>query len=263
MNVSIYSKLKNTNSWQYYGNLFTAIQHQYVNPCQPSPCGPNSQCREINEQGVCSCLPNFIGTPPGCRPECVSSSECSNDRACINQKCSDPCPGVCGTNSNCRVNNHSPICSCRLGYTGDPFTRCNPIPRKLKLFFVRTQSNFRFWLKFAFSSNWSYRSWWNKRSMLSLSMWTKRWVSKYKRCSILFVSKYIYRTTTKLSSWMHNKFWMSEQQSLYTWKMYWSLSRIMWYFSFMFGSKSYSKLSMYWWIYWWSFYQMSTTTSSS
>ena len=102
----------------------------YVNPCQPNPCGPNSQCREINSQAVCSCLPNYIGTPPGCRPECVGSSECSLDKACINQKCSDPCPGVCGTNAKCNVNNHSPICSCQSGYTGDPFSRCYPIPRK-------------------------------------------------------------------------------------------------------------------------------------
>lgn len=110
-----------------------AIQHQYVNPCQPSPCGPNSQCREINEQAVCSCLPNYIGSPPGCRPECVSSNECPSNKACINQKCLDPCPGVCGTNANCRVNNHSPICACNNGFTGEPFTRCYPIPRKFSL----------------------------------------------------------------------------------------------------------------------------------
>ncbi|EAT34892.1 AAEL012905-PA [Aedes aegypti] len=101
---------------------------QYVNPCQPSPCGPNSQCREINGQGVCSCLPTYIGSPPGCRPECVTSSECSLDKACVNQKCVDPCPGTCGTNARCNVNNHSPICSCQSGYTGDPFTRCYPNP---------------------------------------------------------------------------------------------------------------------------------------
>lgn len=98
------------------------------NPCQPSPCGPNSQCREINEQAVCSCLPEYIGSPPGCRPECTVSSECPQDRACINQKCADPCPGTCGLNANCKTINHSPVCSCQISYTGDPFTRCYPIP---------------------------------------------------------------------------------------------------------------------------------------
>lgn len=108
------------------------IENEYVNPCVPSPCGPNSQCREVNGQAVCSCLPTYVGSPPGCRPECVVSSECPLDKACANQKCVDPCPGVCGQNANCRVNNHSPICSCSPGYTGDPFSRCYPIPRKIK-----------------------------------------------------------------------------------------------------------------------------------
>lgn len=98
------------------------------NSCQPSPCGPNSQCREINNQAVCSCLPNFFGSPPACRPECTVSSECSLDKACVNNKCIDPCIGSCGLNSNCQVINHSPICSCKIGHTGDPFTICRPIP---------------------------------------------------------------------------------------------------------------------------------------
>ena len=112
--------------------LSLAIQADPVNPCEPSPCGPNSQCREVNGQAVCSCLPTYIGSPPACRPECVVSSECPHDKACFNQKCVNPCPGPCGTNARCNVNNHSPICSCNSGYTGDPFSRCYPIPREFK-----------------------------------------------------------------------------------------------------------------------------------
>lgn len=106
-----------------------------TNPCQPSPCGPNSQCREVNSQAVCSCLPEYIGSPPGCRPECTVSSECSSNKACINQKCVDPCPGTCGINAKCETINHSPICSCQTRYTGDPFTRCYPIPSKTDNFY--------------------------------------------------------------------------------------------------------------------------------
>jgi hypothetical protein len=102
-------------------------------PCIPSPCGPNSQCREVNGQSVCSCLPNYIGSPPGCRPECVVSSECPQNRACVNLKCVDPCPGTCGVNARCEVINHSPICSCNQGFTGDPFTRCFTIARKHRI----------------------------------------------------------------------------------------------------------------------------------
>lgn len=100
-----------------------------INPCQPSPCGQNSQCKEINQQAVCSCLPTYHGSPPSCRPECVINSECPLNKACSNQKCVDPCIGSCGLDSNCAVINHSPICSCRPGQTGDPFTRCYT-PRK-------------------------------------------------------------------------------------------------------------------------------------
>lgn len=102
-----------------------------TNPCQPSPCGPNSICREINKQAVCTCISGYIGAPPLCRPECTSSSDCRLDQACINQKCADPCPGSCGYNANCQVINHNPLCSCNVGFTGDPFSRCIPIRKSL------------------------------------------------------------------------------------------------------------------------------------
>jgi hypothetical protein len=115
----------------YTGNAFLSCSpippKLPTNPCNPSPCGPNSQCREVNTQAVCSCVPGFIGSPPTCRPECVTSSECLLTQACVNQKCIDPCPGTCGINSRCEVRNHNPICSCLLRYTGDPFVRCIPI----------------------------------------------------------------------------------------------------------------------------------------
>lgn len=101
-----------------------------TNPCQPSPCGPNSQCREVNNHAVCSCLTGFIGSPPSCRPECMVSSDCVQDRACIKQKCIDPCPGTCGLNARCQVVNHNPICSCAPGFTGDPFIRCQKVISK-------------------------------------------------------------------------------------------------------------------------------------
>lgn len=106
---------------------------QDVDMCSPSPCGPNSQCKEISGQAVCSCLPTYVGTPPGCRPECVASSECPTQLACKDYKCINPCPSPCGLNTKCVVVNHSPICSCMPGYSGDPFTTCTPIPRKNKI----------------------------------------------------------------------------------------------------------------------------------
>ena len=100
------------------------------NPCEPSPCGPNSQCRVVNDAPSCSCSPEVIGAPPNCRPECVSKSECPSQLACMNQKCRDPCPGSCGANAECRVVSHTPMCICPDAYVGDPFTQCTPRPRK-------------------------------------------------------------------------------------------------------------------------------------
>lgn len=93
-------------------------------PCQPSPCGSYSNCRVIDNHAVCSCQPNYVGSPPQCRPECVVSTDCAQNMACIDQKCRDPCPGTCGQNADCQVINHNPVCSCTSGYTGDPFFGC-------------------------------------------------------------------------------------------------------------------------------------------
>lgn len=97
-------------------------------PCVPSPCGLNSQCRSLNGNPSCSCLPSYIGSPPSCRPECLINAECPSNFACIQEKCKDPCPGSCGSGAQCSVVNHTPICKCNEGFIGDPFTYCSPKP---------------------------------------------------------------------------------------------------------------------------------------
>lgn len=112
----------------FSGNAFfecTPVKDtEVMNPCNPSPCGPNSQCREINGQAICSCILGYKGAPPTCRPECVSSAECTLNQACTNQRCIDPCKGTCGISAQCQVINHNPICSCPPALTGNPFSRC-------------------------------------------------------------------------------------------------------------------------------------------
>lgn len=105
------------------------IFNQPINPCDPSPCGPNSRCL-LSSSGyaVCSCVPGYRGTPPVCQPECIAHSECPLTKACVNLKCVDPCPGVCGVNARCEVINHNPICSCKPGESGNPFVSCALIP---------------------------------------------------------------------------------------------------------------------------------------
>lgn len=105
------------------------------NPCNPSPCGPNAICREHNGAGSCSCLPDYFGDPyTGCRPECLMSSDCPFDKACLSLKCIDPCPGSCGINAECRVINHIPECSCVPGFTGDARGICKEVVTICKTF---------------------------------------------------------------------------------------------------------------------------------
>lgn len=100
-----------------------------VDPCNPSPCGANAICKSRNGAGSCVCLPEYYGDPyTGCRPECVTNSDCDRSKACLNNKCRDPCPGTCGLNAECRVVNHSPSCFCLPGYAGNPITACHPVP---------------------------------------------------------------------------------------------------------------------------------------
>jgi len=94
--------------------LNTHITYSVVpnDPCNPSPCGSNGQCRVIGE--IASCV----------YPECIINQDCSRDKACFAQKCQDPCRDVCGLNAICQVVNHNAICSCPPGYYGEPKQQC-------------------------------------------------------------------------------------------------------------------------------------------
>lgn len=120
-------------SVQHRSKLWIQTNFQIVTPpqevhhaCSPNPCGSNAICKERNGAGACQCLPDYYGDPySGCRPECVQNDDCRNDRACLNNKCVDPCPGVCAQNAECRVHNHAPQCSCIVGYVGNPLVGCH------------------------------------------------------------------------------------------------------------------------------------------
>jgi hypothetical protein len=118
---------------------------EIARPCDPSPCGANAVCKERSGAGSCSCISEYYGDPySGCRPECTSNSECDNSKACINQKCKDPCPGACGNYAQCFVVNHRPTCECFNGYTGNPSTGCREIPRSNFFFNYGERCSFAF-----------------------------------------------------------------------------------------------------------------------
>ena len=98
-------------------------------PCKSSPCGTNALCNEQNNAFSCVCPTNYVGDPySSCRPECVLNTDCSREKSCLRNQCVDPCPGTCGINSECRVSNHIPVCSCIESHSGDPYASCRPIP---------------------------------------------------------------------------------------------------------------------------------------
>lgn len=101
-----------------------------IRPCTPNPCGPNAICQERDNSGSCSCVPGYFGNPyEGCRPECVLNSDCPDNRACVNNKCHDPCLGYCGLQAICQVVNHVPKCTCTNGYAGNAYERCTVIKK--------------------------------------------------------------------------------------------------------------------------------------
>lgn len=53
------------------------------------------------------------------------NSDCPYNKACINNKCQDPCYGACGLNAECQVINHYPKCICPIGQTGNPLIACH------------------------------------------------------------------------------------------------------------------------------------------
>lgn len=127
--------------WLMWFVCHRLVPEPEVHLCHPSPCGPYSQCRELDNRAICSCIENYIGSPPACRPECTINSECFLDKACVNHKCVDPCASsICGDQARCQAINHNPICSCPLGYNGDPFVRCTPQESKLSAHFTHLHS---------------------------------------------------------------------------------------------------------------------------
>merc|ERR1712079_227004 len=107
-------------------------------PCDPSPCGPNTECSVTpNGNPICRCLPNYIPQPDtitGCGRECERDPDCSSGNICQNYHCvprPDPCdPTPCGRNTQCNVNRQgNPVCTCNDGFepAPDTITGCSRI----------------------------------------------------------------------------------------------------------------------------------------
>lgn len=120
----------------YSGDAFTSCfpkrEKEPLDPCNPTPCGSNARCKMFkNGAAACICEIGYFGNPyEACRPECVINADCPFNKACLKNKCEDPCPGVCGASATCEVINHVPSCNCAPGYTGNPYAYCHIIINK-------------------------------------------------------------------------------------------------------------------------------------
>lgn len=91
--------------------LFTFIVIE-IDPCSSSPCNYNGECKVRNDVAYCI------------YPECIINSDCPREKACLAQKCRDPCVNACGIDSICQTINHKPVCSCPSGFMGNPYIKC-------------------------------------------------------------------------------------------------------------------------------------------
>ena len=82
-------------------------------------------------QAVCSCPARSTGNARNeCRQlACIENNDCAVGKSCVSNECVDVCSlsGVCGPNAKCSVVNHTPLCSCQEGFTGEPTQGCSPV----------------------------------------------------------------------------------------------------------------------------------------
>ncbi|KDR12809.1 Putative fat-like cadherin-related tumor suppressor-like protein, partial [Zootermopsis nevadensis] len=137
---------------EYEGNPPSESCHLPSNPCDPSPCGPNTQCAILsNGFAKCTCLPGFLESPNTirgcvrkhnpCQPNpCGSGAICDPNKepqcSCPEssfgnpyQSCHVPVislcqPGPCGSNADCYITGNQESCYCKSGYKGDPYSGC-------------------------------------------------------------------------------------------------------------------------------------------
>lgn len=134
--------------------------------CYSSPCGSNADCFD----GICKCRPEFSGDPYiGCRPECVGNEECPFNKACIHNKCIDPCIGTCGFNAQCLTSNHIPNCICPAGTSGNAFISCNQFEGNILHKIFESEKNCCICIPIFLIFYHSCRN----SSMLAISLWTK------------------------------------------------------------------------------------------
>jgi len=91
---------------------------------------------------------------PAPQPECTKDPECRLDKACIQQRCENPCTGLtCGINAECKVRNHRALCICKRGFEGNPQTICEERERNNAWCLLNVNARFSFQLVASMTQN--------------------------------------------------------------------------------------------------------------
>lgn len=66
------------------------------------------------------------GMPKAPKP-CESDTDCLDTEACFMSVCQDPCEftNACASTAKCQAKMHRPICTCPVGYEGNPAIKCS------------------------------------------------------------------------------------------------------------------------------------------
>ncbi|XP_076631770.1 uncharacterized protein LOC143346941 [Colletes latitarsis] len=122
-----FSFLAIVNGGHYQSRIITSGNVVAHSGCDTYTCGVNARCTLSEARPVCSCMNLHMGDPLSrcVRVECLINEDCSSSQVCTNNRCINPCNGLCGVNAICETKNHIPTCYCPPGQTGDPFTSCH------------------------------------------------------------------------------------------------------------------------------------------
>lgn len=113
------------------------IDARCQNPCaQVDVCSPDQRCRVLDTLPlrtiVCQCSPDTIVDSNGrCRsivhiqPQCTIDADCLDTDKCNRGECVSACRiDVCGINALCNAAQHQAVCTCAIGYNGNPHVEC-------------------------------------------------------------------------------------------------------------------------------------------
>jgi len=91
-----------------------------VRVCQPGACGVNADCEARNHRAICECPRGYQGQPESRCAKIPPPEPVQREPVFI-----DPCiPNPCGNNAECHARGERPVCTCPIGYEGDPLTNC-------------------------------------------------------------------------------------------------------------------------------------------